>query len=86
MKRELQAMGAAATQIEPGQSVLGAGLYRLAVKLKHPRVFDEDAPLGRGRTVLAVLIILIFVLSFIPDPVKGTSLLALLKQAGTVVK
>ncbi|MBM3121813.1 MAG: hypothetical protein FJZ97_06465 [Chloroflexi bacterium] len=32
-ERELQAMGAAATQIEPGQAVLGAGLYRLAIGL-----------------------------------------------------
>lgn len=30
-ERELLAMGAAATQIEPGQAVLGAGLYRLAI-------------------------------------------------------
>jgi hypothetical protein len=32
-ERELQAMGAAATQIEPGQAVLGAGLYRAAMAL-----------------------------------------------------
>jgi hypothetical protein len=32
-ERELQAMGAAATQIEPGQAVLGAGLYRTAMAL-----------------------------------------------------
>lgn len=63
-----------------------AGVYRLAHRLKHPPVVDEDAPLGRGRTVLAVVIIVAFVLSFIPDPIKGASLLALLKQAGTVVK
>jgi membrane-associated protease RseP (regulator of RpoE activity) len=63
-----------------------AGIYRLACRLKHPPVIDEDAHLGRGRTVLAILIIVIFVLSFIPDPIKGSSLLALLKHAGSVVK
>ena len=32
-ERELQAMGAAATQIEPAQAVLGAGLYRAGLAL-----------------------------------------------------
>ncbi len=47
-----------------------ARLYRLAVRLKHPPVIDEGGPLGRGRSVLAVLVLVIFVLSFIPDPIK----------------
>ncbi len=63
-----------------------AAAYRLAYRMRHPPVFDENAPLGRARAVLAAVIIVIFVLSFIPDPIKGSSLLDLLKQAGTVVK
>ena len=63
-----------------------ARLHALAIRLKHPPVLDEGVPLGRGRTVLAILLLVIFVLSFIPDPIKGSSLLALLKQAGTIVK
>ena len=47
--------------------------------LRHPPVLDEDAPLDPGRKVRGVLIVLIFVLSFIPDPVKGFSLLSLFK-------
>lgn len=63
-----------------------ARLFRLASKLQHPPVFDEDVPLDRRRTIVAVVIIIIFVLSFIPDPIKGTSLLALLKHPGAGVK
>jgi membrane-associated protease RseP (regulator of RpoE activity) len=61
-------------------------LYRLAIGLRHPRTFDEDLPLGRKRTLVGVLVILIFILSFIPDPIKGLSLLGLLKQAGLGVR
>jgi membrane-associated protease RseP (regulator of RpoE activity) len=61
-------------------------LYRLAIRLRHPQVLDEDVPLNRGRIIVGVLIILIFILSFIPDPIKGYSLLGLLKQAGAGVR
>ena len=44
-------------------------------------VIDEDAPLGTKRTILSVVIVLVFILSFIPDPVKGVGLLDLLKGA-----
>jgi len=54
-------------------------LYRMAIRLRHPPIQDEDVPLSRGRVIVGILVILIFVLSFIPDPVKGSSLLALLK-------
>jgi membrane-associated protease RseP (regulator of RpoE activity) len=54
-------------------------LYRLASRLRHPPIVDEDSPLGLGRVILGLLIILIFIASFIPDPIKGYSLLALLK-------
>lgn len=63
-----------------------AALYRLAIRLRHPPIQDEDVPLSRGRVIVGVLIILIFILSFIPDPVRGYSLLGLLKQAGAGVK
>ncbi len=61
-------------------------LYWAALRLKHPQVYDEDVPLDRKRMVVGLVVILIFVLSFIPDPVKGYSLLGLLKQAATGVK
>ena len=49
------------------------------MRLRHPPVMDEDAPLGRKRTLLAIALVLIFVLSFVPDPVRGVGLLDLLK-------
>jgi len=49
------------------------------MRLSHPPVLDEDAPLGRKRTALAVVLALIFVLSFVPDPVRGAGLLDLIK-------
>jgi len=52
--------------------------FRSKMRLNHPPVLDEDAPLGRKRTILSVIVILIFVLSFIPDPVKGVGLIDLL--------
>ncbi len=55
-------------------------LYRLAVRWRHPPVFDEEVPLDRRRKALAAVVIGIFVLSFIPDPIQGFSLLALLKR------
>jgi len=56
-----------------------ARLCRLATRLVHPPIQDERAPLGRGRAILGFVLILIFILTFIPDPVKGMSLLGLLK-------
>ncbi len=52
---------------------------RSKMRLNHPPVLDEDAPLGRKRAVLSLVVILIFVLSFIPDPVKGVGLFDLLR-------
>lgn len=53
--------------------------FKSKMRFNHPPVLDEDAPLGLRRTVLSVVVVLIFVLSFIPDPVKGASLLDFLK-------
>ena len=55
--------------------------FRSKMRLQHPPVLDEDAPLGTRRTILSLVILLIFILSFIPDPVKGVGLLDLLKGA-----
>jgi membrane-associated protease RseP (regulator of RpoE activity) len=43
----------------------------LIMGLRHPRVFDENEPLGKKRTIVAFVILLIFILSFIPAPVRG---------------
>ncbi|MEN6561046.1 MAG: site-2 protease family protein [Acidobacteriota bacterium] len=55
--------------------------FRSKMRLRHPPVLDEDAPLGRKRTILAVILALVFILSFVPDPVRGAGLLDLLKGA-----
>jgi len=51
--------------------------------LKHPRVVDEATPLSPRRKFVGFLVIVIFVLTFIPDPIKGNEgirLLNLLKK------
>lgn len=48
-------------------------------RLGHPRVVDEEAPLGLRRGLVAALLALIFVLSFIPDPIRGAGLIDLVK-------
>ena len=53
--------------------------FKSKMHLRHPSVIDEDAPLGLKRTLLSVAIVLIFILSFFPDLVKGYGLLDFLK-------
>ncbi len=48
--------------------------------LKHPRIADEDKPLSQGRRAIGYLMLVVFILSFIPDPIQGYNLLDLLKQ------
>jgi membrane-associated protease RseP (regulator of RpoE activity) len=40
----------------------------LFLRDRHPRLVDEAAPLGSGRALLAVLLAVLFVISFIPVP------------------
>jgi len=47
----------------------------LLIGLKHPPIADEQAPLSPWRKALAAVMIVVFILSFIPDPIKGFSLL-----------
>jgi membrane-associated protease RseP (regulator of RpoE activity) len=54
----------------------------LVLGLKHPNVSDDDLPLSTGRKWLGVLLLIIFVLSFIPDPVRGFNTFDLLRQLG----
>ncbi len=52
------------------------------IGLKHPRIWDEDMPISAGRRWIALLIVVIFIFSFIPDPVKGGSLLDMVRGTG----
>jgi membrane-associated protease RseP (regulator of RpoE activity) len=52
------------------------------IGLKHPRIWDEDVPISAGRRWIALLIVVIFIFSFIPDPVKGGSLIDMMSGTG----
>ena len=54
----------------------------LILGVRHPRVLDEEAPLGPGRTALLVATVFIFILSFIPAPVKEYNILDLIRSLG----
>jgi membrane-associated protease RseP (regulator of RpoE activity) len=51
----------------------------LILGVKHPPIWDESAPLGKSRTILAALVLVIFAVSFIPDPIKGYDLISLIR-------
>jgi len=48
------------------------------IGMKHPRIYDEEIPLSPGRKLISILAVIIFILSFIPEPIKGYSLINLL--------
>jgi len=50
------------------------------IGLKHPRLLDEDEPLSSSRRLIGWLTLIIFILSFIPDPIKGYTLFDLLSN------
>ncbi len=54
----------------------------LLLGLKHPRVIDEAEVLSPLRRVLGAVVIAIFILSFIPAPIKGYSAMELVGQWG----
>jgi len=62
------------------------GAVLLVLGTKHPRVEDENEPLSPERKALAIIVALIFVLSFIPDPVRGYDLLNVLISFGVVAR
>ena len=47
---------------------------------RHPPTWDESQPLPVGRKILAAVLLIIFILSFVPDPIKGYSGLEMIKQ------
>ncbi len=55
-------------------------LVIILLGLKHPRIWDENASLGTKRKIIGFLILAIFILSFIPDPIKGYNGLELIRQ------
>lgn len=54
----------------------------LFLGLRHPRVLDEATHLSPRRKFIGYVIILIFILSFIPDPLKGYNLFDILRGLG----
>ena len=42
---------------------------------RHPRVFDEEVPLDRGRQLLALLAVVMFALCFTPAPIRPMELI-----------
>ncbi|HKR00278.1 MAG TPA: site-2 protease family protein [Pyrinomonadaceae bacterium] len=49
---------------------LYAVLLAVLLRIRHPQVLDETEPLDRPRVVVAILTLAIFVLSFLPFPIK----------------
>ncbi|MFW6124234.1 MAG: site-2 protease family protein [Acidobacteriota bacterium] len=48
--------------------------------LNHPPVMDEEAPLSPGRKIISGVALAIFILSFIPAPIKGFNLFQVIHQ------
>lgn len=49
---------------------LYAVLLAVILRIRHPQVMDESEPLDRQRVIIAFLTLLVFVLSFLPFPIK----------------
>jgi membrane-associated protease RseP (regulator of RpoE activity) len=49
---------------------LYAVLLAVILRVRHPQVMDEREPLDRPRVIVALLTLLVFVLSFLPFPIK----------------
>ena len=41
----------------------------LFMGIRHPPTLDDSLPLGRTRGMLALLLVAVFVLCFVPDPI-----------------
>ena len=49
---------------------LYAVLLAVILRLRHPQVSDESEPLGAGRAIVAAVTLAVFVLSFLPFPIR----------------
>ncbi|MDT4897736.1 MAG: hypothetical protein QOH25_2813 [Acidobacteriota bacterium] len=49
---------------------LYAVLLAVILRLRHPQVMDESEPLDRTRFIIALLTLIVFVLAFLPFPIK----------------
>ncbi len=49
--------------------------------MRHPRPFDNETRLDGGRKKLAMAVLIVFVLSFIPSPFPGMDIMHLLEKA-----
>ena len=49
---------------------LYAVLLAVILRVRHPQVVDESEPLDRRRAIIALVTLLVFVLSFLPFPIK----------------
>lgn len=58
--------------------LIWAGLISI-MGVRHPTGFDSGHRFSRKRIALSLVVVLIFILSFIPAPISGNSLLELLK-------
>jgi len=52
----------------------------LVLGLRHPRIIDEETPLSPRRKFMGLIALVIFILSFIPDPLKGYSVFDVFRQ------
>lgn len=52
----------------------------ILLKIRHPKVIDEMAPLDRTRRILFVAVVVIFILSFIPAPVEEYNILDFIRS------
>lgn len=52
----------------------------LILGVKHPPIWDENAALGKWRTIGAALVLIIFVISFTPAPIQGYDLITLIRH------
>jgi hypothetical protein len=65
-------IGLAAYSIRKGMYnwVVYGLILTLMLRVGHPPVLDEDEPLGPARKIVAVIGLLVFILSFMPFPIR----------------
>jgi len=54
-------------------------LLIMLLGLRHPSLHDENSSLGTKRMIIAGIVLVVFILSFIPDPIKGYNIIDLVR-------